>query len=270
MQVRSLPLDVSRSGSEVMRQLFVTDGRIYVFKLRLKFKDGDKEDKQRLQQLLVRDSVKSARSSKDESSLKLGIAVPLRIRISVSEPGGERILVEKELNPQRLAGMQDDSAWFNIGSINLQPGFYRLRVESLRDVAELSQALASVEISWTNMLESEPAASAEMMSLVAQIRKADLFNHLSVLQRVPLGTTDRGFLRAETFSVPDATGVLDPCTHRLHLDHLSGGFMIVRRCAGGTVDIYRGVQRDWSMEDQASRPAFRFGQALAIRKPSGN
>ena len=253
MQVRSLPLDLSRSGVEVTRQLFVSEERTYAFRVGLKFKDGDLQGLDRLQGL-----ARDPRGGRDSSFLKAGVAIPLRVKISVSQQAGERILVEKDLDQQRLHTASADALWLSIGTIDLSPGFYRLSIKSLKDIAELSQMPATVEISWTRTKEPASQGSAEMMALLAQIRDADLLNNLSSLARFPQGSRDKIFLRAEAFAVPDATGVLNPCMHRVHLHHESGRFLIVRRCGDTAADIYEGVQKGWSANVPSSAQAFVF------------
>jgi hypothetical protein len=248
--LRSQTFDLSRAGAEVTRRLLVTEDRSYSFSLHLSPREGERRDGTMPNWL---------HSNRNDRTARTELVIPLRLKISVIEAAGERVIVDRELEQEAVDRIRDNAISARIGKIDLQPGFYRLSVQSRKDAPNLAHVVASVEPAWSARSDAASRVSPAMTTLLTQVHDSDLLNHLSSLERLPPGASDKAFLRAESFALPDAIGVLDPCSHRMHLHHESGNFWIVRRCVSGEVSVFQGTQ-------PALRTSPATSQLFAVRR----
>lgn len=124
-----LPFEVQKAGSKVETELEVIEHREYIFSLRFGFKKNDEVDRARVKKLVG-----------DDGQLKNGdpgIPTPLRFKINVIDATGERPMLEQEISELRLRSWGGDSFDKHIAYVILEPGHYRISIESLKDAPEL-------------------------------------------------------------------------------------------------------------------------------------
>ena len=125
----TLPFAVQKAGNKVETDLRIVEHRPYYFRLRFSFKEHDQDDRARVKKLVGDDY-------QDKYGAP-GIPTPLRLKVSVIDPAGERLLVDKDIQDLRLRSWGGDSFSKHIDIIKLKPGIYRVSVESLQDAPEL-------------------------------------------------------------------------------------------------------------------------------------
>lgn len=124
----TLPFAVQKAGSKVETDLRIVEYRPYYFSLRFNFKEGDRADRARVKELV---------GDNEEYGGDHGVPTPLKLKISVIEPAGEREIVDKEVSDLRLWSWGGDNFDKHIDYIKLKPGIYRVSIESLHDAPEL-------------------------------------------------------------------------------------------------------------------------------------
>lgn len=127
------PFEVQKVGAVFTTELHVVDHGIYTFILRLCFKENDAEDRKRVRKL-------AGDYGKDKNGklIEPGVSIPLRLTISSIDEKGENPLLEREYVEAEMYSYGDDSFDKRIDLIELIPGRYRIRVESLSNVPELA------------------------------------------------------------------------------------------------------------------------------------
>lgn len=125
----TLPFAVQKAGSKVETDLRIVEYRPYYFSLRFNFKEGDRADRARVNKLVGDDY--------QDKYGDPGVPTPLKLKISVIEPAGERVIVDKEVSGLRLRSWGADNFDKHIDMIKLKPGIYRVSIESLQDAPEL-------------------------------------------------------------------------------------------------------------------------------------
>lgn len=135
-----LPFAVQKAGNKVETDLRIVEENEYIFSLRFGFKKGDRADRTRVKKLVGDDY--------QDKYGDPGVPTPLRLKISVIEPAGERVAVEKEVSDLRLRSWGGDSFDKHIDYIQLKPGLYRVSVENLQDAPELLGVQTSLGIGY--------------------------------------------------------------------------------------------------------------------------
>ncbi len=144
-----LPFAVQQAGNKVETELQVHEYRPYIFDLRLGFVEKDSEDRERVKKLAG-----DYGRSKEGKLLKPGVAVPLRLRISVIDSFPEKTLLEREILEEEMWAYGADNFKKRIAIVPLKPGHYRISVESLKDMPELIGTTVALGIGY------DPKASA--------------------------------------------------------------------------------------------------------------
>jgi hypothetical protein len=123
-----LPFAVQKAGTTVETEMRIVEHHDYIFSLCFTYKEGDQADRARVKKLV-------GNNHKDGDP---GIPTPLKLKVSVIEPAGERVIVDKEVLELRLRSW--GGGWFekHIDYIKLMPGNYRVSVKSLKNVPELA------------------------------------------------------------------------------------------------------------------------------------
>lgn len=134
----TLPFAVQKAGNKVEMDLRIVEYRPYYFSLRFNFKEGDRADRARVKKLVGDDY--------QDKYGDPGVPTSLRLEISVIEPAGERVIVDKELSDLRLRSWGGDNFDKHIDMIKLKPGIYRVRVENLQDAPELTGTQTALRI----------------------------------------------------------------------------------------------------------------------------
>lgn len=125
-----LPFAVHKAGTMVETKVRITEHRPYIFSLCFNFKKDDQVDRARVKKLTGDPWPHKHRDT--------GIPTPLRLKISVIEPAGERLLVDKEISELKFNSFGASFFRKEIDQVELEPGQYRISVESLSNVPELA------------------------------------------------------------------------------------------------------------------------------------
>lgn len=132
---------IHKAGTVATTELRIVEHRIYYFDLRLGFKENDPEDKRRVRKLAG-----GFGRDKNGKLLDPGISIPLKLTINIVDSSGERLLLEKEIREEEMYAYGTDAYLKKISRIALKPGYYRISVESLEDIPELSKTSVSLGI----------------------------------------------------------------------------------------------------------------------------
>lgn len=128
----NLPFAVQKAGSKLETELRIVEGRSYSFTLRFMYKENDHADFVRVRAL--------AGSHKRDMTGKLidpGVPILLKLVINQVDAQGSNLLFAREISEQALYSLGGDSHNKKIADIPLDAGYYRVSIESLRDVPEL-------------------------------------------------------------------------------------------------------------------------------------
>lgn len=138
-----VPFAVHKAGTIFTTELEIVDHRSYRFSLRLGFKEHDKADRDRVEKL----AGKYGRD-KNGNLLHPGIAIPLKVNISVIDSSGERTIYDQKIVEEEMYGYGADHYSKTIGAVALRPGHYRFTIESMQDIPELTETPVSLGIGW--------------------------------------------------------------------------------------------------------------------------
>jgi hypothetical protein len=142
-----VPFEAQKSGSVFTTELRVVEHRSYIFALLLGSKIGATvEDARRLMELAESDA-----RNKDGKAVSNGIPIPLKLKVSLIEPSGERIIYDKDVHEMEKIGATTLGFEKLIDSIELRPGHYRIDIQSLKDIPELAESPITFGIyGWPN------------------------------------------------------------------------------------------------------------------------
>ena len=137
------PFTAQKAGSLFTTELRVVEHRKYEFTLLVSIKKGENtEDSKRLLKLMGRTG-----KDKDGKMMSPGIAIPLKLTISVIDTSGESIIYDKEVHEEEMQSGGGGTYEKLIDLIELMPGgHYRVTLQSLQDVPEFSGNPISVGI----------------------------------------------------------------------------------------------------------------------------
>lgn len=128
-----VPFEAQKAGSTFTTELQVVEHRNYEFALLLKPKKGANiEEVKRLIEL-----AEGEPGYKNGKPLSYGISIPLKLKISVIESSGEKLIYDKEITKEQMISAGGMGIEKVIDSIELRPGRYRISVQSLKDIPEL-------------------------------------------------------------------------------------------------------------------------------------
>jgi len=136
-----LPFEVQKVGSKVETELRIVKRRQYVFSLQFRFNKNDAADRARVKKLVGEDG--------QFKNGDPGISTPLRFKISVIDAEGERPMLEQEISELRLRSWGSDCFDKHIDYVMLEPGYYRISVESLKAVPELDGTLTAFVVTYS-------------------------------------------------------------------------------------------------------------------------
>ena len=126
----SLPFDVQKAGRKVDAVMHVKNCHHYGFTLRFGFKENDQSDRARVKRL-----VGGYETDASGMAIEPGILTPVRLKVSEITATGERLVFEKEGAPI-LTSWGANNFGKRIGETLLQPGIYRISLETLLDTPE--------------------------------------------------------------------------------------------------------------------------------------
>ncbi len=132
----SLPFAVHKAGTLVETEMRIIEHREYIFSLCFTYKEKDQVDRARVKKLV----------GYQYKNSDTGVATPLRLKISVINQAGEKVIVDKEVLELRLRTW--GGGWFekHIDYIKLMPGDYRVSVTSLTNIPELADETIALSI----------------------------------------------------------------------------------------------------------------------------
>lgn len=130
-----VPFEAQKAGSVFTTELRVVEHRHYEFALLWKAKKGTSiEDAKRLIELAGGNS-----RDKNGKPLSYGISIPLKLKVSVIELSGDRIIYDKEIHDEEMLSAGGMGIEKLIDTIELRPGRYRVSIQSLKDIPELAE-----------------------------------------------------------------------------------------------------------------------------------
>jgi hypothetical protein len=138
-----LPFAVHKAAATVSTELRIIEKREYPFFLIFMFNPQDRADEKRVRKLVGGLSINNFTGRNADP----GIPISLKIVISTIDTSGERLLLEKEVVTEGSISYGSNSFDRLIGLIELAPGLYRVTVQSLKDIPELSGTEVILDIS---------------------------------------------------------------------------------------------------------------------------
>lgn len=124
-----LSFEVQKAGNRVETEMRIVERKQYSFRLKFLYKDNDEGDRVRVKKLVGEDG--------QFKSGDPGIPTPLRFKISAIDSTGEKPMLEQEITEMRLTSWGSGSYDKIFAFVTLNPGHYRVSVESLKDAPEL-------------------------------------------------------------------------------------------------------------------------------------
>jgi len=134
-----LPFAVYQAGAMVSTELRIVENKYnpqnnYPFDLIFTFREGDEADRARVRKLVGGWD----REKINGEIAEPGIPILLQISISVIEASGERPFFEKEILTKAMWAYGSDRFYREIDTIHIPPGFYNVKVQSLKGIPELA------------------------------------------------------------------------------------------------------------------------------------
>lgn len=88
---------------------------------------------------------------KNGKPLSYGISMPVKLKVSLLDPSGEKVIYDKEIQQEDMIGAGGMGIEKVIDVIDLRPGRYKVSVQSLKDTPEYSENPVTFGIvSWPN------------------------------------------------------------------------------------------------------------------------
>jgi Domain of unknown function (DUF5625) len=142
-----VPFEAQKAGSVFTAELQVVEHRSYIFSLELGAKKGQTmEEARRISKLAGRDE-----RYKDGKPLSYWVSIPLKLKTSIVESSGERIMYNKEIHEMETIGTSSRGFKKLIDTIELKRGLYRINIQSLKDIPELAESPITFGIyGWPN------------------------------------------------------------------------------------------------------------------------
>lgn len=129
----SFPFAVQQAGSRVETEMRIVERKQYSFRLQFSYKEGNQEDRERVRKL-----VGSYEKDRNGNLIDPGIPTPLKFKIYIIDASGERLMLERDIPVLGLTSWGGDSFGKIFAFEILNPGHYRVIVESLKDAPELA------------------------------------------------------------------------------------------------------------------------------------
>jgi Domain of unknown function (DUF5625) len=128
-----VPFEAGTKGSVVEVQFRVPKkGYAYSFFLDLQYKEGDRQDRDRVQQLAVTGGYDS-----NQRPINTGLAIPVRLIVERIGNDGSKPILDSVFTDHELAGSGSGSYSKRIISVRLEAGRYRARIEALENIRQL-------------------------------------------------------------------------------------------------------------------------------------
>jgi hypothetical protein len=123
-----VPCDITKKGNKTEIEFRAADKRLYPIGMRFMHRPGDQADRERLWKL----SGRLYPNSPEER----GIPTPVRVKIFLITNHQPELVSEEETDPMTFS-LDDISISKKVAFPILEPGIYKVEVESLRDCPEL-------------------------------------------------------------------------------------------------------------------------------------
>ena len=134
-----IPFEAQRAGARVTQQFRIVKKKSYLFYLRLRVKD--QTERRRLWALMG-----GQRHEKTGPAGEVVLPIPLHFRVEAVSPNASAVLFDLDVSDLALLSWSSDSLSKLIAEIPLEPGNYRVVVESFADIPELTGTPISFEI----------------------------------------------------------------------------------------------------------------------------
>ena len=128
-----VPFEAGNKGSVVEAEFSVATAKTYTFYLNLYFREGDRQNKERVRKLA------GTGAYRDGRQIDTGLAIPVGLRVERISNNGASSILDRMFTEQDLEGMAADHFSKLITRIRLEPGRYRARVEALENISELEE-----------------------------------------------------------------------------------------------------------------------------------
>jgi hypothetical protein len=125
------PFEAGNKGSVVEAEFSVATAKTYTFYLNLYFREGDRQNKERVRKLA------GTGAYRDGRQINTGLAIPVRLRVERIGNNGASSILDRMSTDHDLEGMAADHFSKLITRIRLERGRYRARVEALENIPEL-------------------------------------------------------------------------------------------------------------------------------------
>lgn len=140
----TIPIAVHRKGEVIDTTMRIVEHRDYEFGFRFRFKKNDIQDENRVLGLIhayPRD-ITGPMINRNQ--------IPLSLKIWQITEGTERPVFDRHLDgfPGPRGGTGSDFHIRNLTEVELRPGLYRMRVETLKDLPELATVDTEFRVGW--------------------------------------------------------------------------------------------------------------------------
>jgi hypothetical protein len=129
-----LPFAVAKRGAVLSFDFEATESSLYTVILIIAIKENDAEDLRRIMEL----GGDGGYDPKTHKRLNTGLPIPIKLRIDQLNPSGEFPTYEKTIVDEELQSRSTKELVKVVDRIDLSRGSYRIRVEALSDIPELS------------------------------------------------------------------------------------------------------------------------------------
>ena len=127
------PFAVEKAGGKIETELRITEKNIYAFDLDFMYKENDQTDLARVRKLIG-----MTVTDKTGKLIDPGVPIFLSLKIYRLEAQGESLVIAKESSEQRSEALGADQVSKTILDIPLDIGHYKICIENLKDVPELT------------------------------------------------------------------------------------------------------------------------------------
>src|SRR5262245_25693734 len=126
-----VPFEAGNKGSVTEAEFSVATAKTYTFYLNLFFREGDRQNKERVRKLA------GTGAYRDGRQIDTGLPIPVRLRVERIGNNGASSILDRTFTDHDREGMAADHFSKLITRIQLEPGRYRARVEALENIPEL-------------------------------------------------------------------------------------------------------------------------------------
>lgn len=138
-----IPFAVHKAGSKVEATFLIRKEVTYLFALEYLYRSDDLNVKEYIQKL-------AGTGQSDASGRYINTGIPVYLKFKLvqinNDTGREKVLYDEELSEHPRRSWDHQSLDKRIAVIPLSTGYYRVSVENLRDVPELSNIAVNFEL----------------------------------------------------------------------------------------------------------------------------